>query len=122
MGKSVHVIKKHAAYGDAEAFNWGADKFKDLLTYLGCEVCGEESDEFECEEKEYKNALSFLKSYQKNNKSKGVKSFMEQNEIDEETLGLCFNGLGGLDNIVKSMQEFWDEREKGYGWISFHAW
>lgn len=122
MGKLVHVIKKHVTYGDAEAFNWGADKFKDLLDYLGCEVCGVDSDDFECEEKEYENALSFLKSYQKNKKSKEVKSFLEQNEIDEEVLGLCFNGLGGLDEIVKSMQGFWDEREKGYGWISFHAW
>lgn len=123
MGKLVHVIKKHADYGNTQAFNWGEEKFKDLLTYLGCEVCGEEySDEFECDEDEYNKALSFLKSYQKDKESKEVKTFMEENDIDDETLELSFKGLGGLDEIVESMQGFWDEREKGYGWISFHAW
>ena len=124
MGKRVHVIKKHQEYGSGEAFNWKFDEFHSFLDALGCDVCGEEyADDFECEEENYEKALNFLKAYkEKGADCKEVKKFFKDAYYSVEELEEDLNTLGGLDYVLEAMQMFWDEREKGYGWISFSAW
>jgi hypothetical protein len=124
MGKRVHVIKKHQEYGSYEAFNWKYDEFHSFLDALGCGVCGEEyADEFECDEEAYGNALNFLKTYkEKGADCEEVQKFLKDAYYSVEELEDDLNELGGLDYVLESMQYFWEQREKNYGWISFSAW
>lgn len=126
MSLNVHVVKKHAEYGDVEAFNWKFEEFHSFLDALGCDVSAEDdyAENFECGEDNYEDALNFLKVYkEKGADCKEVKKFFKENvdytigelEQDLET-------LGGLDYVLQAMQMLWDEREKDYGWISFSAW
>ena len=123
MGLRVHVIKKHADYGTAEAFNYRYEDFHNFLDAMGCDVTGDEEDrDFECEEGKYKVALDILKAYKKHPKSKKVQEFFEEWGLDESELNDYLEDLGGLDEVIEAMSAFWNQREKGFGYISFSAW
>ena len=129
MGKRVHVVSKREEYGNREAFNWCHVEFHALLDLLGCDVASEEewSDRFECPIEAYKKALEALKSYKKHGmQSRKMKALMEEFDFSEEELLERVNNLGDeekiLDYIVDVMQDFWKERDKKSGWISFLAW
>ena len=124
MGKRVHVIKKHQEYGSGEFFNWNYERFHSFLDALACDVYGEEyADNFECKEENYEKALNFLKAYkEKGADCEEVKKFFKDAYYSVEELEKDLDILGGLDYVLETMQMFWDEREKGYGWISFSAW
>ena len=63
MGKRVHVLKNCPEYGSG-GFNWKQQEFKDLLDCLGCYTSGGDyADEFDCNLKDYENALSIIKLY-----------------------------------------------------------
>lgn len=124
MGKRVHVVSRHADYGKTEAFSWKSGEFKDLLESLGCEMCGIEYDydNFECDIDEYEVALSLVKAYKKMGKCKEVEELFDNANADIDDFEDGLEGLGGLDNVLTSMQAFWNERDKDSGWISFSAW
>lgn len=125
MGLNVHVVKKHAEYGNGEAFNWKSEEFHYLLDALDCHVCAADNyaEYFECEVDRYENALNFLKVYkEKGADCKEVKKFLKKACYTIGELEQDLETLGGLDYVLQAMQMFWDEREKDYGWISFSAW
>lgn len=124
MGKRVHVIKKHAEYGDTEAFDWQFEEFNDLLGNLGCDMCHKEDDydDFECDVDEYKTALKLLNAYKRKGKCKSVEKMFDEEGADIDDLEEALEGLGGIDNVLDSMRSFYRERDKKSGWISFSAW
>lgn len=123
MGNYVHVIKKHAEYGNHEAFNWKFEEFHSFLDLLGCGINEEPYDyEFECEEEAYECAMNIVKSYKEKGDCDEVRQMLVGLYCTIEDLDNSLNKLGGIDNVLESMQAFWDEREKDYGWISFSAW
>ena len=124
MGKRVHVVSKHEEYGSAEGFNWKYEEFHDFLDTLNCDVeCGDDdSSEFECGAKNYKEALDLLREY----KEKGVtpnfieKVLTEFYTIDDFEKDL--EELGGIDVVLPLMERFYEQRDKDSWWISFVAW
>lgn len=122
MGMRVHVVKQSAKYG-SEGFNWKGQDFKDFLDAMGCDTSGEDyADRFDCEVYLYEKALNILKDYQKNYLSDNVKQFL--NELEYPINDFCddINGLGGIDELVDTMQSFYDTREKGENYIYFEIW
>jgi len=140
MGKRVHVVKKQREYGKSEAFNWAG--FKNLLSSLGCNVCEQDeySSDFEMFCEDYERAMTILKRIidaQKKDKD------MDLNDIDFSDLSspegtsewewfdpanYDFNyvieiaaNLNGysMEEILKIMQTFWEERDKNSSWIQF---
>ena len=142
MGNRVHVIKKQREYGASEAFNWAFEEFKDLLTSLGCNVCEEEecSSDFEMSCDEYERAMTILSRIIE---AKKKDKDMDLNDIDFSDLTSpedtpdweSFNpneydfnevidnvkSLNGysMEEILKIMQAFWEERDKNSSWIQF---
>jgi hypothetical protein len=124
MGKRVHVIKKHAEYGNSEAFNWKYEEFNDLLGNLGCDMCHEDEDYdfFECSVEDYKKALSLVNLYKRKGHTKSVEKKFGEADADIFYFEDNMNDLGGLDNILNAMRAFYRERDKKSNWISFSAW
>jgi hypothetical protein len=124
MGKRVHVVKRHAEYGSAEAFNWLFEEFYNFLSELGCYMCHTEDDydNFECEVEEYKTALSLVKAYKKNGRTKAVEEKFVKVNADIDSFESYVEKLGGLDKVLEAMQAFYDQRDKKVDWISFSAW
>lgn len=142
MGKRVHVVKKQREYGKSEAFNWAFEEFKNLLSSLGCNVCEQDeySSDFEMSCEDYERAMTILKRIieaQKKDKD------MDLNDIDfsdlaspEDTsewerfdpanydfnyvikIAASLNGYS-MEEILKIMQTFWEERDKNSSWIQF---
>ena len=64
MGYRLHVVKRQEQFGDIEAFNWKNNEFADLLSTIGCGVCGDNPyDRFECLKSEFRNAIGIVKLY-----------------------------------------------------------
>ena len=123
MGKRVHVIAKHQEYGDSASFNWKYSEFHDFLDSLGAEVSPEDeyADEFECQCVEYKKALDLLKKYKKKG-ANGVSKELNELGYSVEDLENDLATLGGLDHVLETMSNFYNERDKKSDWISFSAW
>lgn len=144
MGNRVHVVKKQREYGNSEAFNWAFEEFKELLSSLGCNVCEQDeySSDFEMSCEDYERAMTiFARIIEAHKKDKD----MDLNDIDfsdlaspEDTPDLYkfdpdnydFNdviynaeSLEGysMDDILKIMQTFWEERDKNSSWIQFSS-
>lgn len=142
MGNRVHVVKKQREFGNSEAFNWAFEEFKGLLSSLGCNVCEEDeySSDFEMTCDDYERAMTIFTRIieaQKNDKD------MDLNDIDFSDLtspedtpdwekfdpdNYDFNDvidyakkLNGysMEEILKIMQTFWEERDKNSSWIQF---
>ena len=142
MGNRVHVVKKQREYGKSAAFNWAFEEFENLLSSLGCNVCepDEYSSDFEISCEEYDRAMTILARIieaQKKDKD------MDLNDIDFSDLAspedtpdwdkfdpdkYDFNDvidniekLNGysIEEILKIMQTFWEERDKNSSWIQF---
>ena len=142
MGNRVHVVKKQREYGKSEAFNWAFEEVQNLLSSLGCNVCepDEYSSDFEISCEEYDRAMIILARIieaQKKDKD------MDLNDIDFSDLAspedtpdwdkfdpdkYDFNDviddiekLNGysIEEILKIMQTFWEERDKNSSWIQF---
>ena len=123
MGKRVHVIKKHAEYGDYSAFNWKFEDFCEMLSDLGCDMCHNDYDydDFECLVSEYETALSLVKLYKEKGKCEEVEKAFDEANSDVESFESYLEMLGGIDEVLSSMEIFYKERDKKYDWISFSA-
>ena len=125
MSRSIRVIKKHAVYSSVKAFNWKSLDFYDLLKTLGCDIDDADAyeDEFECCVKEYETALDFLKEYKEKGDCKEIRDKVENDfNTNMTTLNEHINELGGIDDVIKSMQYLYDERDKEYEYITFVVW
>ena len=125
MSRSVRVIKKHAEYSSFKAFNWKSSDFYYLLRTLGCNIDDADAygDEFEYCVKEYETALDFLKEYKEKGNCKEIREKVKNDfNTDMTTLDYYINELEGIDNVIKSMQYMYDERDKDYGYITFVVW
>jgi len=121
---SVHVVKNQERYGNASAFNWKYNDFADLLGVLGCEVNrgdNEYSERFEVLVKEYKTAMKLLKAYKKYGECNKVWRLFEEYDADTD-IEMYLVNLGGIDYVMGSMKDFFDERDKGSEWIQFVVW
>ncbi len=144
MGNRVHVVKKQREYGKSEAFKYGFGEFKDLLSSLGCEVYDLDdysSSDFEIPCEEYERAMTILKRIiDAHKKDKD----MDLNDIDFSDLAspedtpdwdkfdpdkYDFNDviddierLNGysMEETLKIMQTFWEERDKNSSYIQFY--
>jgi hypothetical protein len=126
MGCRVHVIKKHAEYGDSEAFNWNAHEFHALLDVLGCDVCGEEyADDFECTVESYKDAVKVVAVLKKGDEARADqlldKISEERSTGDLSDVKGQLEKCGGIDYVLDAMVSFLVERDKDSNWISFCA-
>lgn len=126
MGCRVHVIKKHAEYGNSEAFNWNASGFHTLLDVLGCEVCGEEyADDFECTVESYKDAVKVVAVLKKGDEARADqlldKISEERSTGDLSDVKVHLEECGGIDYVLDAMVAFLVERDKESDWISFSA-
>ena len=142
MGNRVHVVKKQREYGKSEAFNWAFEEFKDLLSSLGCNVCEQDEYSSDCEMscEDYERAITiFTRIIEAKKKDKD----MDLNDIDFSDLAsqedtpeweyfdpdnYDFNEVidnakrlegYSMDEILKIMQTFYDERDKTSSWIQF---
>lgn len=124
MGCRVHVIKKHREYGSYEGFNWKFEDFHSFLDALGCDVCAEDefAKDFECDENLYERALNIIKIYKNKGYCTEVKEFLDDYDYTIKEFEKDLEELGGIDYVLESMEMFWEQREKDYGWISFSAW
>ena len=139
MGNRVHVVKKQREYGNSEAFNWAFEEFKDLLRDLGCDVCEQDeySSEFEMSCDDYERGMNILRRI--NTALKKDENF-DLNELDFSDLESSdydpywssfdydWNDVKddvkklknySIDEILKIMQTFWEERDKNSSWIQF---
>ena len=144
MGNRVHVVKKQREYGSTEAFSWKFEEFKGLLSSLGCNVCEQDeySSDFEMSCEDYERAMTiFARIIEAHKKDKD----MDLNDIDfsdlaspEDTPEWCsfdpyyydFNDVidnakdiegYSMNEILKIMQTFWEERDKNSSWIQFSS-
>lgn len=133
MGNRVHVIKKHAEYGDTEAFNWKSQDFRSLLNMISpdCVSGSEYSDDFELPVADYKQALKLMGRvvrYQKHPDNDQFGDFQKLtamlDELGESYGDLCdsLNNLGGAEYVLNAMAGFYSERDRSSDWISFSAW
>lgn len=125
MSRSVRVIKKHAVYSSFKAFNWKSSDFYYLLTTLDCNMDNVNAydDEFECCVKEYETALDFLKEYKDKGDCEEIREKVKNDfNTDMTTINEYINELGGIDDVIKSMQYLYDERDKKYEYITFVVW
>ena len=122
MGKRVYVVKQSAKYG-SEGFNWKGQDFKDFLDAMGCNTSGEDyADKFDCEVSLYEKSLNILKEYQKNYLSDSVKQYLSDVDYSIDDFEDDLIGLGGIDEVLSTMQSFYDTREKDVDYIYFEVW
>ena len=121
MGKRLHVVSKQRKYGKSEGFNWKFEEFKDFLEDLGADVCAVEdcAEEFECDVYSYKKILDMLKDYKENGMTEKVKEFLYN--YKETKFINDLDNLGGIDELINTMQRFYEERDKKSEWIQFVA-
>lgn len=122
MGKRVHVVKKMVEYG-SEGFNWKQQEFKEFLDNLGCDTNGDDySDQFECLASSFEKALDITKTYKEKGECDEVKEFLEDVGIDIEDFEDGLHDLGGIDDVINTMQCFLDTRDKSCEYIMFECW
>ena len=142
MGNRVHVIKKQREYGKSGAFNWAFEEFKGLLTSLGWNVCAEDecSSDFEMSCDDYDRAMTILSRIieaKKKDKDMDLNDIdfsdltspeytpdwesFDPNEYDFNKVIDNVKSLNGysMEEILKIMQDFWEERDKKSSWIQF---
>ena len=142
MGNRVHVVKKQREYGGTEAFNWAFEEFKDLLRDLGCNVCEQDeySPDFEMSCEEYERGIEILKRIkdaldQDENFDLNCLNFSDLTSDDDEPDWCSFDPDNydwndvkddlkklndySIGEILKIMQDFWEERDKNSSWIQF---
>lgn len=136
MGCRVHVIKRQRDYGNSEAFNYGIDGFKDVLSNLGCDVCTQDGcdDFFELKFDEYNRALDVLKNIAKHGSvdwEKLNKKYPIENKYYDKFEDMCdvddalesIEALGcDVPNMVEIMELFKSQRDKKSDWIQFEMW
>lgn len=137
MGKYVHVIKKHAEYGDSEAFNWKSEDFHSLLgmTQNGG-ISGDEFHEFEFEllAGDYQKSLKIVAlyaRYKRNIETTGmdklgdyakVLAMLGENDTSGDEFVSKLDDMGGCQTVLKAMVKFYVERDRASEYISFHVW
>lgn len=142
MGNRVHVVKKQREYGSSEAFNWAFEEFKDLLRDLGCNVCEQDeySPDFEMSCEEYERGIEILKRIkdaldQDEDFDLNCLNFSDLASGDDEPDWCSFDPDNydwndvkydvkklndySIGEILKIMQDFWEERDKNSSWIQF---
>ena len=136
MGCRVHVIKRQRDYGKSEAFNYGIEDFKDVLSNLGCDVCTQDGCDnfFEVTFDEYNRALDVLKNIEKYgsvNWEKLNKKYPIENKYYDKFEDLCdvddalesIEALGcDVPNMIEIMELFKSQRDKKSDWIQFEMW
>jgi hypothetical protein len=131
MGYRLHVVKRQERFGDIEAFNWKNNEFADLLTTIGCNICGDEPyDRFECLKSEFRKAIGIVKLYsEKGNLTEDDLSATGIDpkcvDIDDinEILSSTKDELGyTLDELVRIMEQFLSESDPEGNYIIFVAW
>ena len=123
MGKRIHVVKRVQEYGSC-GFNWKQQEFKDLLDALGCDTSGEYySDDFDCQVELYENALNMLKEYKDKGRTKELEAKFLENGLDFDLFEDALRDLESSgDNVLETMQSFYDNRDKNWDYICFAAW
>ena len=124
MGKRVHVLKKCPEYG-SEGFNWKQQEFKDLLDCLGCCTSGDDyADEFDCNLKNYENALSIIKLYKESGECDLLKKMLSDAECCEsvDSIKERIESLGDIDEVISTMEDFYNSRDKSTDYIMFSCW
>lgn len=136
MGCNVHVIKRQRDYGKSEAFNYGADSFKSMLSNLGCYVCAQDGCDnfFELPIEEYNRALDVLKNIAKHGSvdwEKLNKKYPIEDEYHDTFEELCdidavlkyIDELGyDVPKMIEIMELFKAQRDKKSNWIQFEQW
>ena len=146
MGNRVHVVKKQREYGSKEAFNHQYEQFKTLLRNLTCDVYEEDegSRNFEMSCVDYERAMKIL------SRIKDALDKDENTDLNKIDLSDCipvydievpdwcrfdisrydFNDVKdtlkkfpeySIEEILKIMQDFFDERDKNSDWIQFSS-
>lgn len=131
MGYRLHVVKQQEKFGDIEAFNWKNSEFADLLTTIGCNVCGDEPyDRFECLKSDFRKAIGIVKLYSEKGRlseddmsATGIDpEFVDIDDINE-ILSSTKDELGYTpDELVKVMEQFLSESDPEGDYIIFVAW
>lgn len=131
MGYRLHVVKRQEKFGDIEAFNWKNDYFADLLSTIGCNICGDEPyDRFECLKSEFKTAIGIVKLYsEKGNLTEDdlSKTGIDPKCVDfddiNEILSSTKDELGYTPTeLVRVMEQFLSESDPEGDYIIFVAW
>lgn len=131
MGYRLHVVKRQERFGDIEAFNWKNNEFADLLTTIGCDICGDEPyDRFECLKSEFRKAIGIVKLYSE--KGNLTEDDLPETGIDpecvdiddiNEILSSTKDELGYTPNeLVRVMEQFLSESDPEGDYIIFVAW
>lgn len=121
MRKRLHVAKTYVVeWGNTEAFNWSFDKFYDLLKNLGASTCMGSEDEnvydFEVEQESYEAAMKNLKQYIED--PNGL-----SDEVDADNIRQAIKRLEmTAQEVLKIMQDYYDEAHKADGYLHFSAW
>lgn len=131
MGYRLHVVKQQEKFGDIEAFNWKNSEFADLLTTIGCDICGDEPyDRFECLKSEFRKVIDIVKLYsEKGNLSyndlstTGIDPECVDFDDINEILSSTKDELGYTpDELTKVMEQFLSESDPDGDYIIFVAW
>jgi len=131
MGYRLHVVKRQERFGDIEAFNWKNNEFADLLTTIGCDICGDEPyDRFECLKSEFRKAIGIVKLYSE--KDSLTEEDLSATGIDpgcfdiddiNEILSKTKDELGYTPTeLVRVMEQFLSESDPDGDYIIFVAW
>jgi len=134
MGNRVHVIKKHAEYGETAGFNWSSENFRSLLDATGSETCGEDyADDYECQVENYKTSLKVvarLARLKRMTEQHGkdvygdldkVTALLEDLGNDVDDINALLEPIGGVQLVLEYMVAFYVERDRDSDWISFSS-
>ena len=132
MGNRVHVIKKHAEYGDTAGFNWSSEAFRSLLDATGADTCGEDyAEDFESEVENYQTSLKVVarlarlkRMMEQHGKDvygdlDQVTALLEDSGEDVDDINALLEPIGGVQLVLEYMVAFYVERDRDSDWISF---
>lgn len=120
MGKRVRVAKSYKVeYGNKEAFYWKQDEFINLLETLGCSVCRYDTEdysaiEFEVDVAEYEHAMAAIKAH--------IEASGLHDDAERKDLHKAIEATGEApDELLKTMQAYYDEADKHDGSLHFSS-
>ena len=130
MGYRVHVIRRQPEYGHCGAFSYKYEDFKNLLSALGCDICGTDdmvcSPRWEVSAKEYAQAIKLLAKLNKGEHINGqhvTSDCGRETIIDEKKiLNIITNKylLGDtLEDVLETMEIFEKERDHTSDYVMF---
>jgi len=131
MGYRLHVVKQQERFGDIEAFNWKNSEFSNLLSTIGCNVCGDEPyDRFECLKSDFRKAIGIVKLYSEKGSlteddlsATGIDTEWVDFDVINEILSSTKDELGYTPNdLVRVMEQFLSESDPEGDYIIFVAW